>query len=97
MNSPDYLDRVCDDVVRCTPINNRAERIAVQRGTLEAAGHILDPGISTDERAFRQGWDWLCIECGPLPVRIRRLFAAGYWGVIASYRAHTDARQEQAR
>ncbi|MGF6636182.1 hypothetical protein [Paraburkholderia sp. MM6662-R1] len=97
MTESEYLDRICDDVVRCTRINNRAERIAVQRGTLEAMGHIGDPGINTDDRAFKQGWEWLCIECGPLPVRFRRLFAAGFWGVIASYRAHSRARQEQAR
>ncbi|MFM0160676.1 hypothetical protein [Paraburkholderia sediminicola] len=97
MNSPDYLDLLAAHVVRCTAVNNRAERIVVERGVIEAMGHILDPGANTDERAMRQGWDYLCLEVGALPRRMRNLFVAGFMGIVASYRAQERARQEGVR
>lgn len=94
MSAPDYLDRLCERVVRCTRVNNRAERIVVERGVTEAMGHILDPGINTDERAMRQGWDYFLLEVGPLPRRMRCLFVAGFIGVVADYRANERARRK---
>jgi len=97
MSSTDYLDQLAEHVVRCTAVNNRAERIVVERGVIEAISHILDPGANTDERAMRQGWDYLCLEVGTLPRRMRNLFVAGFTGTIASYRAQERAKRESVR
>ncbi|NVE22366.1 hypothetical protein [Burkholderia glumae] len=99
MTPVERIDRLCGSVVCCSPVKNPAERVVVARGTIEAMGHILDPGCNTDARAFRQGWDWLCIETGgkELPQRYRLLFAAGFWGVIATWRAHAALSREAVR
>ncbi|WP_123863560.1 hypothetical protein [Burkholderia plantarii] len=99
MTPEQRLDQLCERVVCCTSVKNQAERILVERGTLEAMGHILDPGRNTDARAFRQGWDWLCIETGgkELPRRFRLLFASGFWGVVTMWRAHACVSRETPR
>ncbi|MFM0058697.1 hypothetical protein PQR64_24030 [Paraburkholderia phytofirmans] len=94
MKAPDYLDLLAERVVCCTKVNNAAERVCLERGVLEAIGHVLDPGVLSDATAMRQGLDYFCIEIGgALPRRMRHLFVAGFVGVVSGFRAHTSLRR----
>jgi hypothetical protein len=98
MSSPDDLDLLAERVVRCTKVNNAAERVCVERGVLEAIGHVLDPGLISDVTAMRQGLDYFCIEIGgALPRRMRNLFVAGFVGVVIGVRTHSRALRQEIR
>jgi hypothetical protein len=87
VSSADCLDLLADRVIRCTKVNNTAERVCVERGVLEAIGYVLEPGVISDATALRHGLDYFCIETGGgLPRRMRNLFIARVMGVVICVR-----------
>ncbi|WP_374625072.1 hypothetical protein [Pandoraea sp.] len=95
MISPEYIDNLAETVIGSISVNNRVEKILVERAVLEAIGHLTDPGINSDATALRQAINLLLIELGcPLTHRLRRLFVSAFTGMLAIARAASLSARE---
>ncbi|RRJ34367.1 hypothetical protein [Pandoraea apista] len=88
MTVPEHIDNLADAAINSISVNNRTERILVERGVLEAIGHLTDPGVNSDATAMRQAINLLRFELGcPLPERMRLLFVTAFAGMLTTGRA----------
>jgi hypothetical protein len=79
----DRLMALVQTLEECCPPLDDLKMFAFRSGLLEAAGHLMDPGINTLAVAHRQGFDFLCIQFDrKCEARMRKPFDAGFTSLL---------------
>lgn len=81
--SVDRIWNLVETLESCCPARGKLEKHAMLCGTLEAAGHLMDPGMYTLARALEQGLDnfllWWDDETGR---ELRPFYRTGFASLI---------------